>query len=66
MPTQRRRVRFDLTDHQLKVRFVDGHELPNWRDGPDITAYITQLIEEGWHLTGASSGRELMFERQVP
>ncbi len=66
MPTQQRRVRFDLTDSELKPRFIDGKEPPNWRDGPNITDYIKQLMDEGWHLTGASSGRELIFERQVP
>jgi hypothetical protein len=66
VPTERRRVRFDLTDNELKPRFVDGKELPNWRDGPNITDYIKQLRDEGWQLAGALSGRELIFERQVP
>ncbi len=65
MPTEHKRVRFDLTDHEMKPRYVDGKELPNWRDGPQMGDYIKQLWDEGWHLTGAASGRELIFERQV-
>ncbi len=66
MSTQRLRVRFDLTDHSLKPRFVDGQELPNWRDGPEMSEYIKRLMDEGWALTGTLGGRELVFERQVP
>ncbi len=64
MPTQRRRARVDLTNHAFKPRFIDGQELANWRDVPDITDYIKQLMDEGWHLTGAASGWELILERK--
>lgn len=67
MPTQSRRVRVELADRMLKPRFVDGQELPNWREGSTIGDYIRQLFDEEWHLTrGDGSDRELVFERQVP
>jgi hypothetical protein len=66
MPNQRRRVRADLADHILKPRFIDGQELPNWRDGPEMTDYIKQLAREGWQLVVRGSGHEFIFERQVP
>jgi hypothetical protein len=63
MLTQRRRVRFDLTDDTIKPRFVDGQELPNWQDGPEMVDYITHLVQEGWNLT-SGNGQLLIFERQ--
>lgn len=65
MLTQRRRVRFDLTDDTSKPRFVDEKELPHWQDGPEMVAYIRQLMHDGWHLAAGNS-RVLVFERQVP
>ncbi len=63
MPTQRRRVRFDLSGDTAKPRFVDGQELPNWRDGPEMVDYITRLMREGWKLTEGND-RLLIFERE--
>lgn len=64
MFTQRRRVRFDLSDDTAKPRFVDGKELQNWQEGPEMAAYIRQLMHDGWHLTEGNS-RVLTFERRV-
>ncbi len=65
MCTERRGIRFDMADQTLKLRFVDGQEIPNWQEGPEMAAYTKQLMDEGWHFRGGS-GRELIFERQVP
>jgi hypothetical protein len=46
MSTQCRRVLFDLADQTLKPRFVDGQELPDWREGPEILDYIRQMSRE--------------------
>ncbi len=66
MHTQRKGVQVDLSDHELKPRSVDGKELVNWNEGPNFFDYLKQLTDEGWCLTGSSSGRELLFERQLP
>ncbi len=63
MPTQRRIVRFDLVEQMIKPRFVDGQELPQWQDGPEMVDYITHLKDEGWNLTGGNR-QLLIFERQ--
>lgn len=63
--TQRRRVQFDLTVNTAKPRFVDGEELPEWQDGPDMVEYIRQLVEEGWTVTEDSS-YVVIFERPLP
>ncbi len=63
-PTERRRIRFDLVDQMLKLRYVDGQELPNWQEGPEMVEYTKRLMKEGWHFLGGS-GRELVFERRV-
>ncbi len=60
---QRRRVQFDLIDDTAKPRFVDGQELPEWQDGPEMVDYITHLMDEGWNLTAGNS-QVLIFERQ--
>lgn len=65
MPTQRRRISLDLTDHKFKPRFVDGQELPNWREGPEMVDYVKQLAGEGWQLIVHGAGQEFIFERQV-
>jgi hypothetical protein len=41
------RVVFDLADKILKPRFVNGQELPNWKDGPDMVEYVRQKEHEG-------------------
>ncbi len=55
-------VRFDLTEDASKPRFVDGHELPNWQEGPEMVEYIRQLKNEGWNLRAGNSCM-LIFER---
>ncbi len=62
MCTQLRRVRFDLVEDGAKPRFIDGRELPNWRDGPEMVEYIRQLMNEGWNLKAGNSCM-LIFER---
>jgi hypothetical protein len=37
-----------------KVRFVNGEELANWKDGPRFYEYCNQLGEEGWEMVSLS------------
>ncbi len=67
MAVQCQLVRFDLADQTLKPRFIDGQELPNWQEGPEILDYIRQMANEWWLLAGGHiSNRELIFKRQSP
>ncbi len=51
MSTRCQLIRFDIVDQTLKPRFVDGEELPNWRQGPDILEYIRQMALQWWLVT---------------
>jgi hypothetical protein len=46
-----------------RVRYVDGVEVEDWKDGPIFRDELARLGREGWEMTGiVSSGRN---ERQV-
>ncbi len=64
MSTRCQLIRFDIVDQTLKPRFVDGEELPNWRQGPDILDYIRQMALQWWLVTGGS-GRELIKSESI-
>ena len=34
----------------LKVRTINGQELPNWKEGLSIYDHISQLGEQGWEM----------------
>ncbi len=34
---------------RLKVRFIEGSEVPNWRDGPDAAVALDRAEAQGWH-----------------
>jgi hypothetical protein len=42
-----------------RPRFVNGQEVTDWMSAPVIHEYVNQLGEEGWELTGASSGQSM-------
>jgi hypothetical protein len=58
------RVQFDLTDHEIKPRFVDGREMPDWEDGPTMADYIKQLASEGWAVAQRLDSDLYVFERE--
>ncbi len=49
---QRYEYRELVTDMQgwTRVRYVDGHEQPDWQTGPRMVDYLNQLGAEGWDL----------------
>ena len=38
----------DLPEH--KVRWVNGQEVPNWKQGPSLTEHFNKLGLDGWEL----------------
>ena len=42
-----------------RPRYVNGQELEGWMSAPVIHEYVNQLGEDGWELTGASSGQSM-------
>lgn len=34
---------------RLKVRYLEGVEVPNWQHGPDLFAALDQAAAAGWH-----------------
>lgn len=37
-----------------RVRFVDGRERGNWKNGPTLREYLEQVGKEGWELVSLS------------
>ncbi|MFN3335230.1 MAG: hypothetical protein ACK47M_22265 [Caldilinea sp.] len=37
-----------------RVRFVDGRERSNWKNGPTLREYLEQVGKEGWELVSLS------------
>jgi hypothetical protein len=42
-----------------RPRFVNGQEVTDWMSAPVIYEYVNQLGEDGWEMTGASSGQNM-------
>lgn len=42
-----------------RPRYINGHELSDWTNGPLIHEYIEQMGADGWELAAASSGERL-------
>ena len=40
----------------LRVRYRDGVEVPDWRDGPDPLAALERAESEGWRLFDQEPG----------
>lgn len=59
-------VLFDLIDDSLKPRAIDGNELANWQDGPDVAVFIKQMEKEGWAVSKLISSNTYLFERNLP
>ncbi len=62
MPKREIRVVFDLVDGDLKPRFVNGQELPNWRDGPEMVEYVRQKEDEGCCIKSALGPQSYIFD----
>lgn len=62
-PKEKLQVKFDdVGDGTWKPRYVNGQEVPNWKNGPDMTDYIRELMHKGWSpVTGV--GDKYVFER---
>ncbi len=43
-------VQFDLTRDQstMKPRYVQGRELPDWENGPDMHSYLRMMFDQGY------------------
>jgi hypothetical protein len=49
-----------LQDHRgWRPRFINGQEVRNWAQAPEIHDYVDQLGEDGWDLTAASAGKTM-------
>ncbi len=57
------RVRFGFThDKILKPRYVNGEQLPDWENGPEVTAFIRELLQRGYQLVSDPVDNEFTFE----
>jgi hypothetical protein len=66
MSKRQMRVQFDLTDHEIKPRFIDGQQVPGWENGPSMADYIKQLGSEGWVVADRLDTALYVFEREQP
>jgi hypothetical protein len=53
-----------------RVRFVDGRERSNWKNGPTLREYLEQVGKEGWELVSLSerhhNQKTAYFKRAKP
>jgi hypothetical protein len=56
------RVRFDVAGGDLRPRYLNDAELPNWENGPTMVQYLNHMSEEGWRLVTQLRGQEYVFE----
>jgi hypothetical protein len=61
------RVRFGVVQRRgrvlgVKPHCINGRELPQWQQGPDLKTYVRQLQAEDLYLVGYRAG-EYVFER---
>ena len=51
-----------------RPRYVNGQEIPNWKEGPTLSDAMHYLIRKGWKLVSHSSavrlGYPLIFRRR--
>ena len=40
---------------QLKVKYINGQQLPNWKKGPTPYDYCSQAGDEGWEIISVIS-----------
>ena len=52
-----------------RPRYVNGAELDDWKEQPEIGDYLNQVGQEGWEMVGIVNSRRNMrdvyFKRQV-
>lgn len=57
---------------RLKVRYIEGVEVPNWRDGPGVDESLRRAALEGWYVfdreSGGAPGEHAIFhlKRVIP
>lgn len=39
-----------------RPRFINGHELSDWMNNPQIHEYVEKMADDGWEIAAASSG----------
>jgi hypothetical protein len=67
MPKQKWDYLFVMGD-EGHPRYVNGQEIPNWKQGPTILDAMNHLIRKGWKLVSHTSalrrGYPLIFRRR--
>lgn len=58
-------VKFDLTKahNVLKPRYVQGQELVNWENGPDMLTYIRTMFDDGYRSLSTCGSQVYLFKR---
>ncbi len=61
-------VQFDLTRDQksLKPRYIQGQEIPDWENGPDMANYIRMMRQRGYQNITKSHDEVYIFRRVQP
>ena len=56
----------DIMMEDWRPRYVNGRELENWREGPNITTYCKEAGVRGWEMisfTPMQTGLYIVFKR---
>ena len=57
-----------VMDNEGRPRYVNGQEIPNWKEGPTMSSAMNHLIGKGWKLVSHPSalrlGYPLIFRRR--
>ncbi len=58
-------VKFDLTKTHsvLKPHYVQGRELVDWENGPDMLTFIRTMFDEGYRSLSAGGSQVYLFKR---
>ena len=46
--------------HGWRPRYVDGNELADWKEQPEIADFLNQLGQDGWEMVGIVNARRNM------
>ncbi len=65
--TQMRRITIDMPSRpelgEVKVRAVNGQELPDWEHGPQFRDVLQELLADRWQLSDIPFDGTLVFRR---
>ncbi len=50
-------------ENAVKPRFIEGKEIPDCQQGPDIDAYTKQMESRGWMVSDSQTGQVFIFKR---